>query len=286
MLIAMSNKRFGHGLLKTYTKIASQAMALPPQRDEPIQFIAKVIRIEDVTPSFRRVTFFSADFKEFELMGPDEYFGLLMPPPGRDVVLPELALDPRSKLRAIPESDRPELRWYTIRQARPGQGEFVVDIVNTGHGGPGSSWVKRVALGDMVGFTSGSALYGAAPDSGHHLLLADETGLPGAIAIAESARANQLARVKLTVMVEVPSEEYILPDTPKDFSVVYRGDADPGSAMIPALATSAHDNINFAWICAEGGTVGQAKKIVTREWGLPRTSIVSSGFWRKGRPRP
>ena len=67
----------------------------------------------------------------------------------------------RTAVAQIPEAQRPEMRWYTVRALRPEAAEIDVDIVVHGDSGPGSAWALRAAPGDRVGFrASGSSLPG------------------------------------------------------------------------------------------------------------------------------
>ena len=202
--------------------------------------------------------------------------------------LPADTGDPRRALAALPEEIRGDLRWYTIRAHRPETAEIDVDVVCTDHGGPGSRWIRGVAVGDEVGVWVGVALHVDAP--GHHLLLADETGLPGLLAILEAARAHPDRTY--TALVELPDEDHMPPELAEhDVRVVLRGSRAPGTALTPALEAldpgAAHlPPIDHAWICAEGGTVAACRARVLRGHHVPRRHVVSSGFWRLGRPRP
>ena len=265
--------------------------AATPTRDHHPQFRARVVAVTNPTPAFRRVTLRAAgpgEFGDLRLTGPDEYVGLFLPRPGCALHLPADTGDLRRALAALPEEIRGDLRWYTIRAHRPETAEIDVDVVCTDHGGPGSRWIRGVAVGDEVGVWVGVALHVDAP--GHHLLLADETGLPGLLAILEAARAHPDRTY--TALVELPDEDHMPPELAEhDVRVVLRGSRAPGTALTPALEAldpgAAHlPPIDHAWICAEGGTVAACRARVLRGHHVPRRHVVSSGFWRLGRPRP
>lgn len=271
-------------LMAVYEKTAARTAAVPPSRRSCPQFEARVLAVTDLSPAFRRVTLATPDVRELRLMGPDEYLGLFMPPPGRAVALPDAdAVNPRSALASVPEAERPELRWYTVRAHRPEDGELDVDVVSTGHDGPGARWIAAVRPGDRVGVRAMTAPYASAPPAGHHLLLADETGLPGMLAVLDSAPAG----VRFTCVAEVPGDEHLHEEvTRAPITVVRRGDAAPGSALLPALEALEPTRVDYAWVCAEGGTAAAARRHLVRERGLARRSVFSSGFWRTGGPRP
>lgn len=275
-----------NGLRRAYISAASTVMALPPEREECPQTTAHVVAVRDLCPAFRRVTLAAPGLAGLELLGPDEYVGLYLPRPGVPLRMPEPAWDARKALNTLPEAERPDLRWYTIRAHRPGSGEIDVDVVSTGHEGPGARWIGRVAAGDTVGVRVQTAPYAAAPDTGHHVLVADETGLPGLLAIIEEHAAHNRAS-HLTGLAEVPGPEHLHEEVIRaGIEPVFRQDAKPGSAVLPLLDTAIDEPVDFAWVCAEGGTAAAVKSALTRRHGMPRRSVFSSGFWRMGKPRP
>lgn len=274
--------RLERGTIAAYNAIYSATMALPPKRDFHPQFPVTVTDVVDISPAFRRVTLRAGDLTGLRLLGADEYVGLFMPAPGVSLHLPDNALNPRPALARLEESVRPELRWYTIRNHRPEVGEVDIDIVSKGHDGPGARWIGRVRAGDVIGLRVQSAPYGSAPPAGHHFLLADETGLPGALAILDARPVG----TTLTVLVEVPNEDYLPADARHhDIAVVHRGDRTPGTALIPALQSTQLPPLDYAWVCAEAATVAAARRHLVKEVGLGRRKIMASGFWKVGSER-
>lgn len=269
----------------TIRAVYSRSMALPPERDHYPQFPARVTAVTDLTPAFRRVTITAPEISDVALMGPDEYVGLFMPPPGQGLQMPDYAgLNPRSTLSRIPEASRPDLRWYTVRQQRRELSEIDIDIVSRGHDGPGARWITRVQAGDPVGVRFQTAPYGSAPDVGHHVLIADETGLPGMLEIL-AAHASDADR-RFSAIVEVPSEDHVLPGTREaGITVVHRGDDVPGSALAAELGQQQLGRIDYGWVCAEAKTAALGRRFLVKECDVPRRQVMSSGFWKVGRAR-
>ena len=265
--------------------VYSRAMALPPERDHYPQFPARVTAVTDLTPAFRRVTITAPEISDVALMGADEYVGLFMPPPGQGLQMPDYTgLNPRSTLSRIPETSRPDLRWYTVREHRAALAEIDIDIVSSGHDGPGARWINRVKPGDPVGLRFQTAPYGGAPDVGHHVLIADETGLPGVLHIL-SAHAADPGR-RFSAIVEVPSEDHVLPGTREaGVTVVCRGGDAPGSALAAELGQQQLGRIDYGWVCAEAKTAALGRRFLVKECDVPRRQVMSSGFWKVGRAR-
>ncbi|MBP3949436.1 siderophore-interacting protein [Corynebacterium sp. Marseille-P3884] len=274
-----------NGAKSTLRAIYSRSMALPPERDHYPQFPARVTAVTDLTPAFRRVTIAAPEIADVTLMGPDEYVGLFMPPPAQSLQMPAYAaITPRSTLSRIPEECRPELRWYTVRQQRREDAEIDIDIVSCGHDGPGARWISRVQADDPVGVRFQTAPYGSAPDAGHHVLIADDTGLPGMLGILAAHAAD--ADRRFSAIVEVPSEDHVLPGTREaGIIVVLRGDGAPGSALAAELGQLQLDGIDYGWVCAEAKTAALGRRFLVKERNVSRRQVMSSGFWKVGRAR-
>ncbi|MGC5626980.1 siderophore-interacting protein [Georgenia sp. Z1344] len=264
--------------------VYSRTMSISPSRDFYPEFPATVTEVVDLTPSFRRVRIAAPELATVERLGPDEYIGVYMPPVGKPLRLPAPALMPRGPLGKIPEAERPELRWYTIRAQEPGSGTIDVDVVATGHDGPGSRWIERVAAGDEVGVRVQTAPYGSAPAAGHHVLLADETALPAMLAILDAHRDDPDRR--FTAILEVPSMDLVTDEVDADeITIVVRGDDAPGTALLAALPGADLDGADYGWVCAEAAAAAGGRRHLVKERGMDRRSIMFTGYWKVGRAR-
>lgn len=239
-----------------------------------------VRHITDLAPAVRRFTFAAPEFADVADVGPDEFFGLLVPRDGHLTMPSTLEPNLRRAVQDLYAADRPDLRWYTIRDARPESAEIDVDIVLHGDAGPGSAWAERATVGDVVGFRRHYALY-APRRPGHVLLVADETGAPALAGILQ-----QVGTDHSTVLVESPDADHLapLPDHP-DLHVVHRHDRFPGTAAREKLASLRFPELSYAWICAEHALATGARRHLVRERGMAPADVMFSAFWTLGEPR-
>ena len=189
-------------------------------------FGASVSRVQQLCPTFRRITLAGPELRGFGHSGADQRVKLVLP---SDASRPHDSLAPLvsrgedwyQHWRELPEVARPVMRTYTVRAARPQLGEVDVDVVmhGAGHGGaagPASRWAASARPGDplvLVGPDrpgSGRA-WGcewAPPAQARTLLLAgDETAVPAICSVLE-----QLAPGTRTLaLLEVPHEADVLP---------------------------------------------------------------------------
>ena len=287
MKIAELKDRVVLGAARVY---ARRMMADYAERPEESQFVVTVTRVQQLNPVMRRVTLAAPELRTYSLLGPDEYFGLLMPGADGHLHLP----DPeRSNVRAaiseMPEDEQPGLRWYTIRSLRRDVGEIDVDIVTHGDSGPGSAWATAVEVGDTAAFRSGGALYSSF-DAGRQLIVADESAVPALLAILEERSARGLPGLGegVDAHVDVPSTEVLDGlDVPAAVAVHVRGADAPGSAVLAALVAdpAATADLDYAWLCGESGLATSLRRHLVQQVGMDKRSITFSGYWKLGAAR-
>ncbi|WP_116115341.1 siderophore-interacting protein [Austwickia chelonae] len=266
---------------------AEHLMATPPRREVYELARAVVTAVEDVAPQVRRLTLRSEHFREYTRLGADEYFGLVMPRPDRPLVLPEgNRLDLRKEIIRMPEQDRPDLRWYTIRAHRPAEAEVDVDIV-IHEGGPGGAFLRLVRPGDEVGFREGTGGYRAPVKGERHLLVADEAAFPALSAMADHVQETVGSTDAVIAYVELPTPDHAARiQAPFEIIQVCRGEGDPGSAVLPLVAEADTTGVTYAWVCGEQSLAAAGRRHLVKECGLNRRSVLFSGYWRRGAARP
>ncbi|MFL6168731.1 MAG: siderophore-interacting protein [Ornithinibacter sp.] len=266
------------------------SIAEPLVRTQPAQFEATVVAVTDLGAGMVRVTCAAEGLRTFVPCGPDEYVGLLMPPAGHHpLVMPDPEpVDVRACVAALPEAERPALRWYTIRDHDPVLGHIDLDIVTHGDSGPGSAWTCRARPGDPVGIRAGGALYRGGGVRGRQVLVADETAVPSVAAILDAGGGAGDARDHgVEVHVEVSDPAVLAAYDLGDVSV-HRRAGRPGSTVVPALQVAlaaAGGPVAYAWVCGEAGLVAGARRALRRH-GTDRRSIFACGYWKLGRARP
>lgn len=286
MKIAELKDRVVLGAARVY---ARRAMADYAERAEESQFEVTVARVVELNPVMRRITLAAPEIRDYSLLGPDEFFGLLMPGTDGCLHLPDPG---RSNVRAaiseMSEDEQPGLRWYTIRSIRRREGEVDVDIVTHGDSGPGSAWATAVQVGDVAGFRSGGALYSSF-DCRRQLLVADETALPALLAILEERDRRGLPGLAagIEAHVEVPSSSVLDGmEMPSDVAVHLRGSAAPGTAVLAALVDSpgSSADLDYAWLCGESGLATSLRRHLVQQ-GMDKRQITFSGYWKLGAAR-
>jgi NADPH-dependent ferric siderophore reductase len=197
---------------------------------------AQVLRLAQVTPQMRRITFGAPQFgPDFGVEQPGEIITLGWAEPGEELVLPELGW-------RFPAGKR-EQHWrnYTVREHRPQQGEIDVDFYLHGDLGRASAWAERARPGDRVGFAGPRTHWEPNGGADWSLLVADETGLPALMAILESLPAGHPA----VAIVEVSDDDE-------------RQQAETQA------------DVDVRWLTQRGQLAGAVRELGSRPWGRAR----------------
>lgn len=241
----------------------------------------RVGAVRRVTPSVVRVTLCGDDLRRTPALGADQYFRLLLPRPGQ--ARPRLPETERwwPEMQAMPADERPVLRNYTVRCARPELGELDVDLVAHGDTGPASSWALRAAPGDEVGVIVQDTCFAPPATTTHVLVVADATGVPAAAGILAGLPAGTTA----TVRVEVPTREDV-PELPRrdGVDVTWRVAGDAGSLLDEVRGALLPADGVYAWVAGEAGLATSVRRHLVRERGLGKDDVYFCGYWRADAP--
>lgn len=207
-------------------------------------YVLEVLRVENLSEHYVRVTFTGDELEHFGTAGFDQRIKVVLP--GADGGFSDFgqhdgAGDWYDRWRALPHAERNDFRTYTVRRADPVSRELDVDFVVHHDAGPAGRWASEARPGQaiiVVGPDSrsphASAGFDWHPGTAKRFLLAgDETALPAICGILERLGSDAVA----DVFIEIPSAEDAQP-TPSSARVsvrwLVRGDGDTYGALLPA----------------------------------------------------
>ena len=191
-------------------------------------------------------------------------------------------LDIRAELDAIDKSDRPELRRCTVRGHDAERGMLTFDVVTHGESGPGSAWALHAQAGDEVGIRAMTSTWRR--KAGIQLLVADSTSAPAMRGILEACTDAELAATH--VRIAAPSPDLLKPghDSFRSELASYKEHFVPEGAEAAAAAAALRRGGKLAvacpWLCGEASLAKETRKVV-KEWGVPRTDVLFSGYCRR-----
>ncbi|WEX75779.1 siderophore-interacting protein [Sinorhizobium numidicum] len=229
----------------------------------------------DIAPRLRRIRFRTADTRSFDTLD-DIHLRILFN-------FQEIAERHGSSesQQQVPSSDiKPIWRAYTVRFVDPANHTIAVDFVMHDDEGPGSSWARRAARGDVVGAAGPSG--GGFNDAQWYLLAGDETALPAISRILESLDETKTA----TVIIEVGTSADTISFTSRaavDTKWLYRDASEascrPGLAQAIAHVDIPHISLKrFAWVACEA-KAAKAIRATLRDRGFAKEEQSVAAYW-------
>jgi len=251
--------------------------------------VTEVVAVEDVHPHLRRITFGGDDLAGLRLPGPDAFFYVLLPPPGRA----ELTVDQSftwEAHHAMPEDERPVGAYYTVRRWDPAALRLeMLFVLHDSHGaddGPASSWAAKAAVGDPAALWGPRTAFAPPAGTDRYVLVADETGLPAVAAIVESLPPEIPVQVVAEV-ADAPSRQE-LPERPTvAVTWCHRDGADPGTTSLLLDAVTALPPLTdttYVWGGGESRTLATVRRHLRHERDLSREAVALITYWRRSGP--
>ncbi|MGW4369251.1 SIP domain-containing protein [Nocardia takedensis] len=258
------------------------------QIDSIRTYITSVVKVEQLTPIYKQITFGGGDLAWFTPGGHDQFIYVMTPPPGRA----ELTVDSsfsREQFGRFTDADRPIGAYYTVRHWRPDVAEldmlFVLHgIGDDNHAEPGLSatWAARAEPGNPVALWGPRTIYEPPGDTDWLLLIADETGLPAVCVILENLADDTPAHI--FIEMGAAADRLSVPDRPGiSVTWLFREDTqgDTSSPLVEAVRALDRPPGNvYAWGGAESRSMAAIRKYLRSEWNIDRTRVRMTGYWR------
>ncbi|WP_338365422.1 siderophore-interacting protein [uncultured Pseudoalteromonas sp.] len=223
---------------------------------------AKVLSTEQITPHLQRIVVGSDDFSDLTPAHIGSYVKVLIPQNGQ--------VDFNLKTACM--------RSYTIQNVDPASGALTLDFVINMHNGPATLWASTAQVGDDVGIAGPGPKKLDNYQHSHYVLLGDLTSVN-----AIKGYMQQLPQsAKIDAFVHVPTKQDIIELHTQRIANWLVTDT-PDTDMLSALNNLPQTNeAPIVFMALEAGLVRKAKTLLTQEYNIPRSNIVSSGYWKKG----
>ncbi|NKE61796.1 siderophore-interacting protein [Lentzea sp. PSKA42] len=203
---------------------------------------------------------------------PDQQLKLLFPKPGCSAHVsdsPDVGTWYQAYM-AMPESERPWMRSFTVRSLA--DGVLTVDFVLHGDNGPASRWALRAQPGDVIGRFGPSRDYARPLGTADLLVFAgDETALPAIGSLLELLPSSQ--RFLTFVEVADPLEEQDVPGV----RWVHRS---AGEDLVSVVSAVEVPSSVWVWLGGEASAVRALRRHFVG-LGVPKKDIEFAGYWRR-----
>jgi len=238
----------------------------------------EVAEVHRLTPGMIRIVFSGAGLEGFVSSGVgDEYLRLFLPSQGHDE--PTLPLATEDGYWQFPEGVEPsQVRTYTVRAWDADAGRLTIDFV-VHDGGVAARWALGAQVGHIAGVNTPRGLYAAPDGIRWQLLVADATGLPAALRLAELAPVGVRTRVVLEVAGPEHEQHISLP-ADVELTWVHGGNGDSPSRIEEIVrANRLPAEPGYVWVAGETKATRGVRRHLRHELGLPSTAYKVVGYW-------
>jgi NADPH-dependent ferric siderophore reductase len=190
-------------------------------------------------------------------------------------------------LRVPQPGDRIVNRRYTIRRLDPAVPAVTLDISVHGKG-PGTEWIRSAEVGSRIDAIGPRGKITAQHGADWHLFIADDTGLPGSLAMMEALPVGAVALALLEIDSPADEQSFEADQLARlDVRWLHRlGHSEPGdpSPLLGALgATRFPAGRGHVYVAAELRVVRALQRSLG-ERGLAPDQISAKAYWKRGLP--
>lgn len=264
--------------------MSQQSVSATRSRPRNPQMVMEVVAVEDLSPTFRRITFGGEDFKHFQdSAAVDKYVKLLLPQDPDSGLTPPFDLNELRK--SLPKDQLPLRRTYTVHSVDEATQTLKMDFVIHGADGLAGPWAERAKVGDLLQFSGPGGKYQPDPEADWHLLAGDEAAIP-AIGAALAAMPDDAVGHAL-IEVATADDEWDLP-APEGIEVkwLHRGGPFTPESTVIEQAVKAlpwRDGRVQAFVHGERETMKALRAYLHDERGVDRADLSLSAYWAYGR---
>lgn len=264
--------------------MSQQSVSATRSRPRNPQMVMEVVAVEELSPTFRRITFGGEDFKYFQdSAAVDKYVKLLLPQDPDSGLTPPFDLNELRK--SLPKDQLPLRRTYTVHSVDEATQTLKMDFVIHGADGLAGPWAERAKVGDLLQFSGPGGKYQPDPAADWHLLAGDEAAIP-AIGAALAAMPDDAVGHAL-IEVATPDDEWNL-TAPEGIEVTWLhrgGPFTPESTVIEQAVKDLpwRDGRVQAFVHGERETMKALRAYLHDERGVDRADLSLSAYWAYGR---
>lgn len=264
--------------------MSQQATAATRSRPRRPQMVMEVVAVEDLSPTFRRITFGGEDFQHFQDSDAvDKYVKLLLPRDADSGMTPPFDLDELRK--TMPRDQLPLRRTYTVHSVDPTTETLKMDFVIHGADGLAGPWAERAKVGDLLQFSGPGGKYQPSREADWHLLAGDEAAIP-AIGAALAAMPDDAVGYAV-IEVATAEDEWNL-TAPEGIEVTWLHRGGPFTPESTVLEQAVKDlpwreGRVQAFVHGERESMKALRGYLHDERGVDRADLSLSAYWAYGR---
>ncbi|OHV84257.1 siderophore-interacting protein [Rhizobium sp. LCM 4573] len=239
-----------------------------------------VVSSERITPHMQRLRFSAENIARFAVGG--FHVRILIPPQGRTPVWPTVSGD--GLLNWPQGEDALTVRIYTIRSIDVERGLFDIDFVlHPGLETPAALFAQTAQSGDVIGMIGPGGEN--VPEAANVMLFGDDTALPAISRMLDNLPEDR--RAEVYIEVNGPEDVQALPAKNASLRWLFRAGRPAGttgllSETLRKIDPSTLPEDIYVWAGCEFSDFKEIRKIVRKEWGIPKERQLVVAYWRRG----
>lgn len=256
----------------------------PLDRTGTLPALAEVVRVTDITPRMRRVTF-GGEGAALYAADPTRVPNIKISFPDPETGEFDLPWFDEDGVRFRSPDAKRLVRTYTVRRLDPVAGEFDIDFVRHGDEGLASAWAERARPGSLLGALGGGGVVAAEAD--WYLIVGDETALPAIGRMLEGLPASAGGKAFIEIADDAERQD-LRTDSQVEVVWLSRNGAPAGTttlltdAVADVVPPTEGDPRVFAWVGAESRVAVWMRRHLRDGLGLDRKQTLVIGYWRRG----
>ena len=264
--------------------MSQQTTRAASSRPRRPQMVMEVVATEDLSPTFKRITFGGAGFDLFQDSDAvDKYVKLLLPRDPASGLTPPFDMDELRK--TLPKDELPLRRTYTVHSVDQEAKTLKMDFVIHGADGLAGPWAERAKVGDLLQFSGPGGKYQPDPEADWHLLAGDEAAIPAIGAALDAMPADAVGHALIEVATQ--RDEWNL-TAPQGIEITWLhrgGEFTPETTIIEQAVKDVpwRGGRVQAFIHGERETMKSLRAYLTDERGVERADLSLSAYWAYGR---
>ena len=264
--------------------MSQQVAATTRSRPRRPQMVMEVVAVEDISPTYRRITFGGEDFKNFQDSDAvDKYVKLLLPQDPDSGLTPPFDLDELRK--TMPRDELPLRRTYTVHSVDPTTETLKMDFVIHGADGLAGPWAEQAKVGDLLQFSGPGGKYQPDPAADWHMLAGDEAAIP-AIGAALTAMPDDAVGYALIEVATAADEWDLVAPEGIEVKWLHRGGPFTPESTVLEQAIKAlpwREGRVQAFVHGERESMKALRAYLHDERGIDRADLSLSAYWAYGR---
>ena len=214
----------------------------------------EVVRVDDLTPHFRSVTFGGESLEGFTSLSFDDHVKFVLADAGAN----------------------PVMRDYTPRRWDPVRRELTLEFALHGDG-PAAGWAQAATVGQRVTIAGPRGSFVIPLDYDWHLFIGDETALPAIARRLDELPAGAQAIVLAQVDDALDRREF---RSAAKVELQWLGAPDELVDAVQALDLPPGEG--YAWCAGEARAMAAVRRILVEEKGHDKHAIRAAAYWKQG----